>query len=276
MRKFRLAVALALTLSATPLSAQIVAPAGRTLFNEGVLVRSLLRYDTFDEPGPDQELERMRNIWAVVWGARPRLTLSLVAPLVAIRDSGPTGQRRRSGTADSTLFARYDAWRKLVPGGYTRLAPEVGVKLPTGGAFGTGSTDLLAGLVFSHVRDANWWIADVQWTLFGEGDSNLEQGNRWRADLAYLRRLIPKEKPGVPMLLLVAELNYETSERSQRGGGIIAGTGGRVLTFSPGIEWIVSRRVILEAAVPIALDADLRGDQPEPNASFILGARWVF
>ncbi len=266
----------ALALSVAPMAAQIVAPAGRTLFNEGLLVRSLLRYDTFDEAASGQEIDRLRNVWAVVWGARPRLSLSVVTPLVGLRETGPAGDRRRTGTADSTLFARYDAWRKLVPGGFTRFSPEVGVKIPTGGTFGTGSTDLLAGLILSHIRDANWWIADVQWTFFGEGDNNLEQGNRWRADLAYLRRLIPKEKPGVPMLLLVAELNYETAERSQRNGGIIADSGGRVLTFSPGIEWIVSRRLILEAAVPIALGADLRGDQPEPNASLILGARWLF
>ncbi len=267
---------LILALAAVPSAAQIVAPAGRTLFNEGVLVRSFLRYDTFDESAPGQEIERLRNVWAVVWGARPRLSLSLVTPLVSLRESGPSGGSRRTGAADSTLFARYDAWRKLVPGGYTRLSPEVGVKVPTGGAFGTGSTDLLTGLVLSHVRDADWWIGDVQWTGFGKGDGDLERGDRWRADLAYLRRLVPRETQGIPMLLLVAELNYETAERSRRFGELVPGSGGRVLFFSPGIEWIVSRRVVLEAAVPIAIDVDLRGDPPRPEASIILGARWLF
>ncbi len=267
---------LALTLAVGPSAAQIVAPAGRTLFNEGVLVRSILRYDTFDEPAPGQELERLRNVWAVVWGARPSLSLTLVTPLVGVRQSSPSSSLRRSGSADSTLFARYDVWSKFVPGGYTRLAPEVGIKLPTGGTFGTGSTDLLTGLVFSHVRDANWWIADIQRTDFGEGDGRLVRGDKWRTDLAYLRRLLPREKQGVPMVLAVAELSYESAQRSRRGGRIVPDSGGQVLIVSPGIEWIVSRRVVLEAAVPIALKANLHGDQPQPKTSFILGARWLF
>ncbi len=271
-----LATALAAALSATPLPAQIVAPAGRTLFNEGVLVRSILRYDTFDEPAPGQELERLRNVWAVVWGARPRLSLTLVTPLVGVRQSSPSSSRRRRGSADSTLFARYDIWSQLVPGGYTRLAPEVGIKLPTGGTFGTGSTDLLTGLVFSHVRDANWWIADLQRTDFGHGDNDLQPGDKWRADLAYLRRLLPWDKQGIPMVLAVAELNYESAQRSHRGGRTVADSGGRVLTVSPGIEWIVSRRVVLEAAVPIAIASRLHGAQPQPKTSFILGVRWLF
>jgi hypothetical protein len=78
------------------------------------------------------------------------------------------------------------------------------------------------------------------------------------------------------MLLLVSELNYETATRSLRRGGTVASSGGHVLFFSPGIEWIVSRRVVLEAAVPIAIDTDLNGSQPQPNASVILGARWLF
>jgi len=267
---------LAMMTAAWPASAQIVAPAGRTLFNEGVLIRSLLRYDTFDETAPGQEVERWRNVWAVVWGARPRLSLSLTAPLIRLEMPGPLGEHRRTRSGDATLFARYDAWRKLVPGGYTRLAPEIGVKLPTGGAFSTGSTDLLAGLVLSHVRGANWWIGDVQWSRFGDGDGGLRRGDRWRADLAYLRRLVPSKGPGVPMLLWVAELNFETAGSSRRAGATISDSGGDVLFFSPGAEWIISRRIVLEAAVPIAVRVALRGDQPRPDKSMVMGVRWLF
>lgn len=156
----------ALLAAGSPIYGQIVAPAGRTLFNEGVLVRTLVRWDSFEDSESGEQLSKLSNVYALVWGARPHLSLSLVAPLVRVTRGGVS----RSGSADASVFARYDVLRDTVPGGYTRLASELGVKLPTGGVFGSGSTDLIGGLVLSHVRDPDWWIADLQWTLAGTGD----------------------------------------------------------------------------------------------------------
>ena len=273
----RLALSLvALLAAATPAAAQIVAPAGRTLFNEAVLVRSFVRFDAFDEAEKSGDVERWSNVWALVWGAYPHLSVSLVAPIVRVETARPAGLSRRTGTADPSLFVRYDALRKFAPSGYTRLSPEVGIQVPAGGAFGNGSTDLLAGLILSHVRDPDWWVADLQWTAPGEGDGGLRRGDCWRADLAYLWRVLPRRGPGVPMVLLVAELNHETAARSRRAGQAIADSGGSVLFLSPGVEWIVARRVVLELSAPIALTSDLHGEQPQPEGSLILKARWLF
>ncbi len=182
----------------------------------------------------------------------------------------------RSGTADASVFARYDVLRRTVPGGYTRLAPELGVKLPTGGTFGTGSTDVIGGLVFSHVRDPDWWIADVQATLPGSGDGGVRAGDRVRFDLAYLRRVLPGDRMGVPMTLIVFELNGVSVDETMRQGTSVRNTGGDLLTFAPGVEYIVGRRLVLEASVPIRIYEGLRGGQPKPELSVILGVRWLF
>jgi len=272
-KRVRLVVVLVAVLAvAAPALAQIVAPAGRTLFNEGVLVRSLLRYDSFEESPSGDELRRLRNIYAVVWGARPHLSLSLVVPWVRTTRGGVS----KSGTADASVFARYDVLRRTRPGGYTRLAPEMGVKLPTGGAFGTGSTDLVGGLVFSHVRDPDWWIADVQLTLPGGGDDGVRAGERRRFDLAYLRRVLPRAGMGVPMALVVLELSGVSVNETVQRGTTLGGTGGDLLTLAPGVEYIVGRRLVLEASVPIPIYERLRGAQPKPKASVILGMRWLF
>ena len=273
------ALSLAVATVDSPAEAQVVAPAGRTLFNEGVLLRSVLRFDTFDEPNPGDDFRRLRNVYALVWGARPHLSLSFVAPVVRTERSAPGGVGRETvatGTGDATVFARYDVLRRTVPGGYTRLAPELGVKLPTGGTFGTGSTDIVAGLIFSHVRDPDWWITDVQLTLPGTGDEGRRAGNRRRLDLAYLRRVYPRGGLGVPMALLVLELNGESVEQSAQDGATLRGTGGEVLFFSPGFEYIVNRRVVLEASVPIAIYDHLSDARPKPRVSVILGVRWLF
>ena len=266
------ALLFAVLAAGSPIYGQIVAPAGRTLFNEGLLVRTLVRWDSFEDSESGEDFSRLRNIYALVWGARPHLSLSLVAPLVRVTRGGVS----RSGSADASVFARYDVLRRTVPGGYTRLAPELGVKLPTGGLFGSGSTDLIGGLVLSHVRDPDWWIADVQLTLPGVGDEGIGAGDRARFDLAYLRRVLPRNSVGVPMVLAVFELSGVSVGNTTRRGSTVGDSGGDLLTFAPGIEYIVGRRLVLEASVPLPIYERLRGGQPKPGPSVILGVRWLF
>ena len=210
---------------------------------------------------------------ALVWGARPNLSLSFVAPMVRVEAEG---QDSRSGFADSRVFARYDLFRKDRVGGTTRLAPEIGIKLPTGGTFGNGSVDVSAGLIFSHIKDPNWFIADAQFTQTGEGDESFESGDSWRFDVAYLRRVFPRSGAGVPMVLAVLELSSERTGMARRGVLQLEDTGGRITTLSPGIEAVVSRSLVLEFSVPIAIDTDLNGQQAEPSVSGIVGFRWLF
>lgn len=259
-------------------NAQIVAPGGRTLFNRGVMLRSVLRYDAFEETRAGEDLERWRSINAVVWGAYPHLSLSLVTPLARLERDGPDGRERtvRSGSVDSTIFARYDVLRRDVRAGTTRLAPEIGVKLPTGGTFSTGSTDLIAGLVFTHIRDPDWFVSDIQFTRRGSGDDGLRSGDRFRFDLAYLRRVLPRGGPGEPMTLAVLELNAETAGRSEVGGVSVPDSGGTVVFLSPGIELLLSRRFVVELSLPVPVLVELNGSQPEPEVSAILGIRWLF
>jgi hypothetical protein len=122
LTKFILVFAALLTPSL--LRAQIVAPAGRTLFNRTVMVRSFVRIDNFDEPAPGQRVRQFVNPYAVVWGAYPNLSLTFVAPLVILNNENrndPSQDFTRTSFADGLIFARYDLLRKNVPGGFTRL-----------------------------------------------------------------------------------------------------------------------------------------------------------
>ena len=259
--------------------AQIVAPAGRTLFNHGVMVRSFVRVQYFSTGVPGEGLRRVVNPTAVVWGAHTNLSLTFVAPLISVdRNSAgnPSQNFTRTGAGDARVLARYDFVLKDVPGGSTRLSPEIGVKLPTGGAFGTGSTDFIAGLVFSHVRDPHWWVADAEWTLTTTGDGGFREGNTFRYDLAYLFRVWPREGMGIPTVMLVAEFNGEHHRRTRLLGAPLTDTGGNQIFFSPGVEWIVNNRTIVELASPVPLWRDPNGLQPKPSASVIAGVRWLF
>ncbi len=259
--------------------AQIVAPAGRTLFNRSVMLRSFVRVDHFIDTGPGEETRRLVNPYAVVWGVYPNVSVTLVTPVVSLRRQTPGGSERPSpltSFGDSSLLARVDVWRRLVPGGYTRLSPEVGVKMPTGGTFGSGSTDAIAGLVLSHVRDPHWLVGDVQFTYTTTGDGDLRAGNRWRYDFAYLHRLLPRDGLGIPTVLAVLEVNGEHGRHARAGDVPLPNSGGDLVFLSPGVELITSRRLVIECSVPIPIHRDLNGSQLEPAWSFIGGARWLF
>ena len=259
--------------------AQIVAPGGRTLFNRAVMVRSFVRIDNFAEGVPGVRVRRVVNPYAVVWGAYPHLNLTFVAPLVSVQSDAPGLPARNFTTTsfgDGFIFARYDLLRKNVRGGFTRLSPEIGVKVPSGGAFGSGSTDPIAALIFSHVRDPHWFIADAEFTYTTTGDGGLRQGNHWNYDLAYLYRVLPHGGLGIPSLYLVLEMNGQHMRRARLGGAKLPDTGGNLVFLSPGIEFMASNRVVLEFSSPIPVGRDLNGSQLKPTSSFILGIRWLF
>lgn len=259
--------------------AQIVAPGGRTLFNRAVMVRSFVRLDNFAEGAPNLGVRRLVNPYAVVWGAYPHLNLTFVAPLVSLDSNAsdlPARDFTTTGFGDGFLFARYDLLRRNVRGGFTRFSPEVGVKVPSGGVFGTGSTDPIGALIFSHVRDPHWLVADAEFTYTTTGDDGFRGGNRWRYDLAYLFRVFPLDGLGTSSVLLVLELNGEHERRARLDGAKLPDTGGDLLFLSPGVEFLASNRLVLEFSSPIPVARQLNGTQLRPTSSFILGVRWLF
>ena len=261
-----------------PARAQIVAPAGRTLFNHGVMFRSFVRINYFDENAPGLQVRGIVNPYALIWGAYPNLSLSFVAPFVVLDledSSDPARDETRRGTGDLSVFARYDLILKNTKGGSTRLSPEFGVKFPTGGSFGTGSTDYIGTLVFSHVRNPHWLVTDFQFRYNTSGDNDLRFGNRWRFDVAYLFQRLSADPSGSPGLMLVLELNGESADAARVNGVDLSDTGGDIVFLSPGIEFFLSRRSILEFSLPVQIYEDLNGSQIEPTFSFIVGFRWL-
>ncbi len=259
--------------------AQIVAPAGRTLFNRTVMIRTFVRIDNFDEDVPGHHVRQFINPYAVVWGAYPNLNLTFVAPLVIVHSENrnePSQNFTHASFADGSIFARYDLLRKNVARGYTRLSPEIGVKVPSGGLFSTGSTDLLGTLVFSHWRDPQALIADSQFTYTTTNDKGPRMGNRWNYDVAYLYRLLPLRGLGIPALYVLLEMNGEHVRRANLNGMPLADSGGNLVFLSPGVEFQPNSRLLLEFSAPLPVVRDLNGKQLRPSSSFLVGFRWLF
>ena len=122
--------------------------------------------------------------------------------------------------------------------GFTRLAGEFGVKVPSGrSGFTSNRVGYLFALIFSHVRDRHWWVTDFQYLLTREKSDGVNPGNRWNYDFAYLYRLLPWRGFEGKNLFLVAELNGEFATRSRSFGVPFADSGGSILFFSPGVQF---------------------------------------
>ena len=78
------------------------------------------------------------------------------------------------------------------------------------------------------------------------------------------------------MTLAVLELNGEVAGRSEVGGTSMSDSGGTVVFLSPGVEFLLTRRFVLEVSLPVPIMVDVNGTQPEPEVSAILGVRWIF
>lgn len=276
------AAVLVFVVNATPARAQIVAPGGRTLFNRSVMLRSFLRLENFSVPEPQARRRAFVNPYAVVWGFLPDWNLTLVAPFVTVDvERTLSGQRVRqtqSGFGDAQVFLKYDGlYKKNVRRGFTRLAGEFGVGVPSGrSGFTSNTVGYLFALIFSHVRDRHWLVTDSQYLLTREKSDGVNPSDRWNYDFAYLYRLLPWRGFEGKNLFLVAELNGEFATRSRSLGVPLANSGGSILFFSPGVQFLPNRRIVLEFAAPVPIHRDLNGLQPKPTSTFIMGIRYLF
>ncbi len=270
--------------TAPPARAQIVAPGGRTVFNQAVMIRSFLRLNRFSLPANQGPRRTFVNPYAVVWGARPNLNVTFVVPFRAaqITQQTPTGavDRTQAGFGDGLIFLKYDGlYKKNVTRGMTRLAGEFGVKIPSGrSGFTSDTVDTLFALIFTRVRDRHWLVVDSQflWTRTNSAPVAVNPGDRWNYDFAYLYRLLPGKNFKGRNLFLVAELNGDFAGRTRMAGTAVADSGGNVLYLSPGVKFLPTRRLVLEFAAPLPIHRSLNGVQPEPKAAFLAGFRYLF
>ena len=142
---FELTLLLLLSLSQTKSAdAQVFGEAARTEFFGGFGVRTfysrinhtqlLFNGTKISDPNAPQVFVNQTPV-AIVYGARPKLSLIAVMPMVRrTRDSASGGQRISEtdfGLGDITFFAKYRFYKKDVFLASRQFALQFGVKLPT-------------------------------------------------------------------------------------------------------------------------------------------------
>lgn len=249
---------------------------------EGILrVQSKYLRATGDPSPMDRELE----VWSFpivgVYGLTEKLALFGIAPFL-VKDldvTTPAGRRTRDveGLGDMTFLARYTAWHRDRPGQTTRIAPFIGMEVPTGKddekdalgrlpqslQLGSGSWDPFAGMVMTW-QTLDWQFDASASYKFNTQANDFRFGDVARLDLSYQYRLWPRELgSGVPAFFYaVLESNLVWQDKNEVSGVDDRNSGGTILYLAPGIQY-VTKRFVVEAAVQLPVVQDLSGNALE-------------
>lgn len=231
-----------------------------------------------NDPGP---MARDRTAWAAIsvlgYGINSDLALFGVVPYVnrsldlTINDTHVT--RRAEGIGDVKFFGRYTIYKNNFRGGSFRIAPFIGIEVPTGDNTrsdtlgrlpasiqpGSGSWNPFTGVAMTY-QTLDFQV-DAQASYKANTQANgFEFGDVTRLDGSFQYRLWPKELGGgVPGFLYgVLEVNLIHQNNNHIGGIKDFDSGGTRLFLVPGVQY-VTKRWIAETAIQIPVLQDLNG-----------------
>jgi hypothetical protein len=247
-----------------------------------------------DPTSQDRELTVWSLPLVLAYGVTGKLSVFGIIPVIdkelSIKTTSGRITRGGSGIGDITLFGRYTIWKMDMPGQTMRVAPFMGIKLPTGKdretdslgrlpqplQVGSGSWDPLGGVVFTW-QTLNWQI-DASLSYRHNTEANdYRFGDTGKLDLSYQYRILPRKLGrGLPAFVYaVLESNLVVTGKDKKMGSYDENTGGFSLFLTPGIQY-VTQRTVFETAVQIPVIQDLNGEALKRDFLWILSVRVNF
>jgi hypothetical protein len=225
----------------------------------------------------------------------PRFTLLAVLPVRSGTTTGElelapdgtpagldeSGAGSATGLGDVALIGRQTILSSDEGGSTTRVAGLLGVKFPTGRTDartsdgtgyldshlqpGTGSTDVLLGLSFSHALNRFSVTANFLGTLPGEGkfgDTRHRFGSALNYDAAGAYRVYPSaSSPRDPQLFLSLGVSGEVRARETVDGVQDENSGGNTVYLTPGLKLDLRPHWVVEVSWQAAVYHHLNGTQ---------------
>jgi len=262
------------------LAAPITFNTAMPVSDDGLVLRQQIIYSeaSGELNGISRELNTLASVTVTGFGVDDKLALFAVVPV--IRRSMKIGNVKTtmSGLADAQIFARYQIYRKDGQGTTTRIAPFLGVNIPTGktGQTSDGSTDIFGGLILTHASTDWGFGGQIRYVANGR-KNGFERGNEKSMDVSLQYRLNEsRESVGSGgYLFAVLEANIAHSDRNKLAGNRDPNSGGTTAFLSPGLQY-VTRRWVAEAAVRIPVIRDLNGSALRPGIGFVASTRFNF
>jgi len=242
----------------------------------------------------DRRREEGRAAVTAAYGLKYNWTVGASLPFVAKELKETVGGTRRkrvsSGVGDLALFTFYKFYQRdafqyseqaalfgtlKVPTGRVDDRDSQGIRLAPELQPGTGSTDFIVGPIFTHRTSLRFaWHANLFYRINTKGTQDFRFGNKLVHNLAVEYRFIIR-----PETSLIMEVNGEYTDKSEKDDHRRAGTGGYLLSLTPGIQGTVpytGRAFSWELAAQIPVVENLRGNQLSPGIRFVLGLRSLF
>jgi hypothetical protein len=201
-----------------------------------------------------------------------------------------------SGLGDVALLGRYTFLKSETPETTTVMAGVAGIKFSTGKTNaktsdgmsyldshmqpGTGSTDYLLGLSYSHSLERLSFSANLLGTITTEGKfgtTTHEFGNALNYDASGKYRIAPEAfSPMKPQLFAALGINGEVRQREKEGGVAVPDSGGNTVYLSPGLQLVLAPHWIAEVSYQHAVYHKLNGTQLGETYKAITGVTYLF
>lgn len=247
-----------------------------------------------DPSGGDRDREAFSAVSVLGYGVTSDLVVFGVLPYVdtslELTADGVNQTRGTNGIGDLTLFGRYTVFKDDIPERTFRIAPFVGVELPTGKddetdglgrlpasiQAGSGSADPFGGLVATY-QSLDFEINTQASYKANTEANNFEFGDVARLDASVQYRLWPRSlQSGVPgFLYAVFEGNLIHQNKNRSNGSKDSNSGGTTLFLAPGLQY-ATKRWIAEGAVQVPAVQDLNGTALEKDYIVRFGFRFNF
>ncbi|MFQ5740203.1 MAG: transporter [Acidobacteriota bacterium] len=245
----------------------------------------------------DRDVFAFVQVFAVPLRINSETVFTVIAPVVHKElNLTPPGLARRqlsgSDLGDVTLLIKRRFYVNNFLGGGFQAAIIGGLKLPTGSdqgrdslgnllprplQIGTGSLDVPVGLVFTAFKDRIGFNSEIL-HKFTTQSKGFEFGDETDLNLALGYRLTPKSYQSINDKVLNAylEINTVFSGRSSFNSQVVSDSGGTVVFLTPGIQWVLSPRFLIESAFQIPITQELNGTQLAFTATANVGIRMLF
>jgi len=201
-----------------------------------------------------------------------------------------------SGLGDVALLGRYTFLKNETPDTTTVMAGIAGIKFSTGKTNartsdgmsyldshlqpGTGSTDYLLGLSYSHSLQRLSFSANLLGTITTEGKfgtTKHEFGNALNYDASGKYRIAPESfSPTKPQLFAALGINGEVRQREKENGVAVPDSGGNTIYLSPGLQLVFAPHWSVEASYQHAIYHKLNGTQLGETYKAITGVTYLF
>lgn len=249
---------------------------------------------TRDPTAADRDLRVLGGVSVLAYGVTGDLTLFGILPYLDKRLAFTAeGQRLSRGArdfGDLTVLGRYTVFHDDVPGRNFRVAPFLGLKMPTApdrvsdtrGLLppplqpGSGSWDPLAGVIATY-QTLDYEIDAAASYKHNTSANGFRFGDAATLDASLQYRLWPRPlRSGVPGFLYgVVEANLVYQDKNDVQGTNDPNTGGTTLLLTPGLQY-VTKRWVLEGAVQLPVVQDVNGTMLKTTYGVTAGFRLNF